>query len=114
MKRPSARCTGVVVAPPPAFELTPVEPKASALPPIEHESLEAIRAGRLERKAAALALFEPSDIEVYSVQAAQVLGITINHAACILKQLEREGVLTSRLESSPTSGNGRRVYRRVA
>lgn len=87
--------------------------------PVKAPSVERIQVqlGRLEKhlaiRSGTLALFEDAGVELYSVQVAEAVGCRIAHAACVLRLLETDGVLTSRLERSPTSGNGRRVYRRA-
>lgn len=58
-----------------------------------------------------LALFEHG-AELYSVDVARTLGCRVTCAAGRLRQLELAGELVSTMRLSPTSGNGRRVYRR--
>jgi hypothetical protein len=96
MKRPSARFS------PAMFEAA----RERAIADLRLAKRRAVRSSTL-------ALFEPAGVELYSVQVARSVGCAIGYAACILKLLERDGVLVSRLEPSPTSGNGRRIYRRA-
>lgn len=49
--------------------------------------------------------------EAYSVEAAGVLRCSSHSAASVLRRLEIEGFLVSRLEPSPKSGLGRRYYK---
>lgn len=76
---------------------------------------------RMQRSAQLQALRErvralmADGVERYSVEVADALGLdvrrTYSQVAYALKALELEGVLTSRFESAPRSGLGRRYYR---
>lgn len=74
--------------------------------------LDSVRTARANEQAAVRALFEGHPgREYYSVEVADSVGGPVMRAAGRLRRLELEGVLVSRLELSPTSGNGRRYYR---
>ena len=69
------------------------------------------RGGVTDRAVLALFMLE---VALYSVDVARELGCPVSGAAHRLRKLERAGKLTSTLLPSPTSGQGRRTYRRVS
>ena len=66
----------------------------------------------VDLRAPTLALFSQPEAALYSVQVARELNCSVSRASYYLRRLERDGVLVSRKELSPSSGNGRRIYQR--
>lgn len=101
MSRPSARRRTVVVV-----------QRRKTVDEIDEEYFEraAERRRKREELAERLIAWLRRDGKAYSVEVGRRLRIKTTTAKSLLSKLEREGRLTSTLEESPKSGNGRRYY----